>query len=515
MTAPADLVLTDGEVHALTEPDEVHEAVAVRDGRIVRLGSTYEVSFLAGVETTTIDLDGRVVLPGFVDAHTHMEVVGRYEVEADLRGAPSLDAVVERLAARAAATDGGWVLGFGYDESDWPEARYPTRGDLDAVSDERPVAAFREDLHTASLNGAALERLAGDLPAADVRTADGEPTGMVVEAAVDPVFDAVAPDRQRTRELVVAARDRAHALGVTCVHDMCRRSHKPRVYRELEGAGDLDLRVRLCYWADHLDAVRGTGLVDGHGSGLVTTGPVKTYTDGSIGARTAKVSEPYADAGDDAPDAGQWVVAPDELAAIVETADDAGLQVAAHAIGDEAVGAVLDAYAEHADDAAAARHRVEHAELLDDELVERFARVGAVASVQPNFLKWAREGGLYDRALGTERARGSNRFRQLLDAGVPVAFGSDCMPMGPLFGVQQAVTAPDDRQRLSVTEALRAYTAGGAHAGGDEHRLGTVAVGNCADLVVLERSPWAVDPGAIADVAVAATVVDGAVVHRG
>jgi predicted amidohydrolase YtcJ len=507
MTDAADLAILDAEVHTLTEPDETHEAVAVRDGEIVRVDSTYEVEFLVGAETTVIDAEGRTLLPGFVDAHTHMETLGQYLVHADLSGTESLDEAVDTLATEA-DDDREWLLGFGYDESDWPAGRYLTREDLDRVSAERPVVAMRVDMHTASLNSVALERLRDDLPDEDVRTEDGRPTGVVVEAATEPVWDRIDPDVAETRELLTAAADRANELGITGVHDMIRDSHAPRVYRELDADGELGLRVRMNYWSDHLDAVLEAGLRTNHGSGMVETGAIKSFTDGSIGGRTAKLSEPYADG----EETGQWVVDPDDLRELTARVDDAGLQLTYHAIGDEAIDLAVDAF----EDCAApgdSRHRVEHVELATDEAIERMAEAGVVASCQPNFLRWAGEDGLYEARLGTGRRRGSNRFRRLLDAGVPLAFGSDVMPIGPLAGIEHAVTAPAESQRLTVTEALRAYTRGAAYAGFDEDRLGTVEVGKRADLVLLADSPWDVDPDAIADIDVAATLVDGDVVY--
>jgi hypothetical protein len=298
---------------------------------------------------------------------------------------------------------------------------------------------------------------------------------------------------------------------------MVRESPAPKVYRELDLAGELDLRVRINYWTDHLDSLADAGLASNHGSEFVHVGAVKSFTDGSFGGRTAKLSEPYADA--DAPDAdvesdgrGEWVVDPDDLQSFVDRADDLGLQFTAHAIGDEAITATLDAY-EGTDDPAAARHRVEHVELVTEEHIERFADLGVVASCQPNFLQWAQPGGLYDQRLGEARRKQSNRYRDLLDAGVDLAFSSDVMPMDPMLGVHHAVSAPADGQRLTVTEALRAYTLGGAYAGFDEDRMGTVEPGKHADFVALDDDPWSVDPEDLRDVDVAMTVVDGDVVH--
>ena len=531
MTEAADLLLIGAEVHTLAEPDRTAEAVAVRDGEIVRVGAEYEVKFLEGVETKVIDLDGGVVLPGFIDAHTHVQLLGQYELHADLWGIERRDTCLDALRDHAAELDAeseeadspadDWVIGFRYDESAWDDDRPLIRDDLDAVADDQPVAVFRIDVHSASLNSAAVERLRDDLPVADVRTENGEPTGVIVEDALDVLWERVAPDREDARELLDAAQKRAHRLGVTGVHDMVRNTTLPWAYRALDRADRLRLRVRLNYWADHLDAVAEAGLAPGAGSEFVRTGSIKSYTDGSIGSHTARLREPYADldGGDADADAdrhGQWVIEPDELQEIVADAEASDFPVAAHAIGDAAVDAALNAF----EDAGAApgdpnrRYRVEHAELADDEQLARMADAGIVASAQPNFLQWADEGGLYDRRLGVERRKRADRFRRWLDAGVPVAFGSDCMPMDPLYGVDHAVNAPTDEQRISVTEALRAYTHGGAFAAGDEDRLGTIEAGKEADLVALERSPWE-HSEAIDEIGVALTVVDGDVVYDG
>ncbi|MEY7851942.1 amidohydrolase [Natrarchaeobius sp. A-rgal3] len=536
MTAAADLLVTNAEVHTLADLDDVREAFAVRDGEIVRLGNTYEIEFLEGVETDVIDCGGRVVLPGFVDAHTHLEQLGQHLVHADLSDADSADDCLERLERVAERhPDREWILGFGYDESAWddPEAGRLTRDQLDAVSDTRPVAALRVDLHTVSLNAVALEKLGDDLPVADLEFEGGEPTGIAVEDAAEAVRREITADREAMTEVLEAATAHAVERGVTGVHDKVRGSTAPRVYREMAAAGELPLRVRIDYWSDHLESLVDVGLGTNDGGSFVETGAIKSFSDGSIGSRTAKLREPYADigsAGDgdidgdrDGSDSenhterenatGQWVVDPDELAGLVERADGTGYQLSIHAIGDEAVEETLSAL-ERTADPGGARHRIEHLELATDEQLERMADAGIVASMQPNFHRWADDGGLYDRRLGEDRRRRTNRFRRVLEAGIPLAFGSDCMPLDPLLGVHHAVNAPTEVQRLSVTEALRAYTAGAAYAGFDEDRLGTLEVGKRADFVVLEDSPWE-RTDRIAAIDVATTVVDGTVVYDG
>ena len=503
MTAAADRIFTNVDGHTLADPDETFEAVAVRDGRIVRIGRAEEVAFLGGVETDVIDLDGQTLLPGFIDGHTHLDILGRRQVEVELADVSGPDAAVEALRSRS--DESGWILGFGYDESTWEESRYLTRADLDRVSEKRPVAAFREDLHVVSVNSVVLDRFAGEFPEDDVRTEGGEPTGVLVEDAVGVITDAIAPDAETTREYLEAAQSVALERGVTGVHDMIRNPHVPGIYRDLALEGTLDIRVRLNYWSDFLEHVAGAGLRTNHGGERVRTGAIKTYTDGSIGGRTAKLSTPYIDTDD----TGEWVVEPEELQDLAGQVEDAGLQMTTHAIGDAAISAVLDTY-EGID---GERHRIEHAEVLTDDLVQRLGGTDVIVSAQPNFHRWARDGGLYDTALGSERRKRTNRFGALQAAGATLAFGSDCMPLDPLFGIEQAVTAPESSQRLSVTDALRAYTLGSAYAGFDEDRLGTVEVGKRADLVVLADSPWEVSNDEIADIDVTATVVDGEIVH--
>ena len=287
-----------------------------------------------------------------------------------------------------------------------------------------------------------------------------------------------------------------------------RGSAAPRAYRELDLGGELGLRVRLNYWHEHLDAILETGLLTNHGSRLVRTGAIKAYADGSLGARTANLSTGYAD-GDGS---GRWVLPPEALRGLVRRADRAGLQLAVHAIGDAAIGGVLEALTDEAAEPGRSRHRIEHAELATDDQIDRLAELGVVTSVQPNFLKWAGEGGLYDRRLGEGAGAETNRFRRMLDAGCRLAFGSDGMPLGPMFGIHRVVNAPVPEQRLTVGEALRAYTLGGAYAGFDEDRTGTIEVGKRADLVALDASPWD-EPDAIEEIDVTLTVVDGEIVY--
>jgi len=502
MTQAADLVLRNAEVHALTDPDRVTEAVAVRNGRIVRVGRDDEIDFLTGVETTELDLDGRVVLPGFVDAHTHLRIEGWRQTRIDLAGADGPAEVVARLRDADPGPE-GWLLAFGMDDGDWDDDL--TRADLDSVSEERPVAAFREDLHAGVVNSVALDRHRDEMPDEEVMTEDGAPTGLVVEDARKPIFGAIDPGREGTRDLLRAARDRAHRVGVTGVHDFVRFSRAPAAYRDLARDGDLDLDVRVCYWADHLDAAVETGLHTNHGD-AVEVGAIKAYTDGSIAGHTARLSEPYADADT----RGEWVRDPEAARDLAARADEEGFQVAFHAVGDGAVDAALDALDATAN-VPGARHRVEHATLATGAQIERAVESGAVVCLQPNFHRWGGPDGEYATRLG-DRWERANRVDAWHAAGATIAFGSDCMPFDPLVGLQHAVDPPVG-DGLDVTAAFRAYTRGAAYAGFAEDEVGTVEAGKRANLVALDGSPWAADD--LRDLSVDLTVHAGDVVFDG
>lgn len=505
MTAAADTILTNAEIHTLGADDTVVEAIAMRDGRVVKLGGAGSVELLAGVESDVIDCGGRTVLPGFVDAHTHLKSTGRYLVHADLSAASDRDEALKLLDSTQ-AEHGDWLVGVGYDESTWPDESLLTRGELDSIDDERPIAAFRVDMHTASINSTALDRMGAQLPVEYVETADGEPTGVIYEDALGVVHEAIGGE-DLTTELVRAAQKRALATGITCVHDFAKGVNAPRVYRKLDRDGSLTLRVRLNYRRNHLDAIADLGLVVNHGTDRLTIGAIKSFSDGSIGGRTAKLFESY----EDVDGRGTWIDDPEMLQELVDRVEDNELQVAIHAIGDEAIEETLNAI-ERADDPGGSRHRIEHVELATDEHIDRLAESGIIASMQPNFLQWAHDDGLYETALG-ERYTRMNRFRDFLDAGVNLAFGSDSMPLDPLYGIHCAVNAPHQRQRLTVDEAIEAYTRGGAYAGFDEDQFGRLTAGSIADCVVLSSSPWD-EPGSIEDIQVWRTLIDGTVVYE-
>ncbi|MCX7751025.1 MAG: amidohydrolase [Candidatus Bipolaricaulota bacterium] len=477
---PADLILHGGPIFGAEGAD----ALAVRCGRIAAVGPAAEVLSLRGPETVLVPLRGRAVLPGFFDAHVHFLRVGLEKTfYVDLSGARSLSQALELLAAGAKARPGEWVVGRAWDESRWPERRYLERADLDRAVPKQPCYAMRVDGHLLVANTLALARCTrpdGELVDRDLGHLREEAAGELVRAA--------RPDRETLVEALAAASRHAAALGITAVADMPGSDHLP-LYQAALRRGTLKTRAFLYLPVDLLPSLRALGIEKGFGSPLLAIQGVKVFADGSLGARTAALSSPYRDG----KGTGQLLVERARLARLWAEAEEAGLQVAVHAIGDRAIEEVLAA-AELARISPSARHRIEHLELPSASQLDRVAALGLLASMQPNFLQWSGPGGMYAERLGPERDAAIDPHREVLARGIPLALGSDGMPMGPLYGIGLALRPPHPPQRLSWTEAVRAYTEGAAYAVGAEKELGTIARGKRADLVVLSDDPARTTP---------------------
>ncbi|MBC7169558.1 amidohydrolase [Candidatus Bipolaricaulota bacterium] len=475
-----DLILQGGPVFGSDRAD----ALAVRCGRIVAVGPAVDVLRLKQSKTVLIPLRGRPVLPGFFDAHTHFVRVGLERTfYVELRTARSLAEALERLHGAARDRPEGWIVGRGWDESLWPERRYLERTDLDRAVSHQPCYAMRVDGHLVVCNTLALARCTRP---------DGEfvdrDLGHLREEAAWELSRLARPDRDTLVEAVTAASRHAASLGVTSVADMAARGDLA-VYQMTAQRGTLRTRVFLYLPGEDLSALEKLGVSRGFGSALLTIQGVKAYADGSIGARTAAVGAPYRNGGG----TGQLLIEREALARLWREVEEAGLQMAVHAIGDRAIGEVLAA-AHAAGVNRWDRHRIEHLELPSPDQLDEVAALGLVGSMQPNFLQWSGPGGMYEERLGPERDALIDPHREVLARGIPLAFGSDGMPMGPLYGIGLALDPPYPTQRMSLSEAIRAYTEGAAHAAFAEGDLGTIAPGKQADLVVLsgdpDRQPW-------------------------
>jgi predicted amidohydrolase YtcJ len=517
------------------------EAIAIAGDRIVAVGTREEIRAL-GRPAHEIDARGGLIAPGFIDCHVHLLAGGFRLVEVQLRDVSSRDELAGRLRDFAATVpDGEWITGGDWDHERWG-GEPPRRDWIDAATPRHPVWITRHDGHMALANSTALARagIARDTPEVDggtiVRDAAGEPTGLIKDQAMDlvqrvvPLPSEALADRALERAMRYVA-----SHGVTSVHHMGSIPQslgwrELDVFRRAHAAGMLRTRiyasVPLESWAALRDLVasRAFGGDDGRGDAWLRIGALKGFVDGSLGSRTAAFDAPY----DDAPETrGLLVTPPDDLREWIRSADAAGLHPIVHAIGDRANGLLLDVYAEIVAERGLRdrRWRVEHAQHLRPADLPRFARLGVIASMQPSHL--ADDGRWAERAIGAVRAKTTYACRSLLDAGARVVFGSDWFvaPPVPIAGLAASVTRqtvdgrhPDGwiaEQRISLEAALRAYTSEAAFASFEERIKGRLAPGFLADVVVLDRDPFALAADDIGACRVACTIVGGDRVHDG
>lgn len=480
------------------------DAVVLRGGRIAWIGTGDE---LDGPTEQTIDVRGGVVVPGFVDAHVHLAQTGLADIgwHVDLAGRPRDEAIAAVRAAARGRGPGEWVVATGWDESRWPGAETLTRWELDRVAPRNPVLAVRVDGHVLVANSCALQ---GEPVAAILAARSGDVdgnAGRVREEAAMAAVAAVRPDRSTMNEALGAAARLCHRMGIVSAHTMCD-GLEPEVL--LEAAEGLALRLIVNPPIESLGRLVATGCETGAGNDWSKWGGVKLFLDGSIGARNAAVSEPFQSGG-----RGALLRNDAAVAALIRAADAAGWQTIAHAIGDRAIEQLVAAH-EAVGTRAVLRHRVEHFELASKEQIARAAEAGLCACMQPNFVgNWSGAGSLYERELGSARDSRSDPHRWVVDAGMALGFGSDGMPISPLYGLGCAVRAPHEVQRLSIEEAVDAYTAGGAYLAHDEADAGTVDVGKRADIVVLDAAGDDA-AGEIGRRAVEWTFVDGKCVYH-
>ena len=529
----ADLVIVNARIWTgvATQPDA--QALAAVDGRVAAIGTTEGLSAWRGPTTRVIDAAGARVLPGFNDSHVHFMGGGMQLDNVDLRQAPSPQAFAALIGDRARQTPAGeWILGGDWDDQLWDPSSLPTRQLIDPVSPATPVFVNRFDGHMAVANSVAL-KLAGVTAATPdppggviVRDAAGTPTGLLKDAAMALVNRVVPPfTPARRTQALTRALDHAASLGVTSVRDMGPDAGDLAAYADFAESGRLTVRISAAppemHWADQAKL----GIRRGFGTPFFRLGAVKGFADGSLGSTTAYFFEPYADA-----PASRGLLA-DEMIPIegmrgrLAGADAAGLQLCVHAIGDEAISIVLDLFADvaTANGARDRRFRIEHAQHVAPKDFDRFAALGVIAAVQPYHAiddgRWA------ERRIGPERIKTTYPFRTFLDKGVRLALGSDwpVAPLSPLLGIYAAVTRatldgkhPDGwvpAEKITVEDAVRAYTAGSAYAEFADTEKGTLTPGSLADLVILSEDIFSIAPARIRDVKVRTTVVGGRVVY--
>jgi predicted amidohydrolase YtcJ len=528
-SAPATLAFVNGRVWTGDPARPDAEAIAIAGDRIAAVGSTAEIRARAG-GAAIVDLGGQFVVPGFIDSHVHFVDGGFRLTSVQLRDARTRDEFVARIREYAATVPAGtWITGGDWDHTLWG-GELPHRRWIDDVTPEHPVWVSRLDGHMALANSAALRaaglgREVGDVAGGEiVRDREGSPTGLLKDNAMDLVASTIPPPSDALKDRALdAAMQYVAARGVTTVHNMGSWDDL-EVFARARRADRLATRiyaaVPLATWERLRDAVaaRTYGGTDGLGDEWLRVGGLKGFVDGSLGSHTAAFVEPFTDAPGDR---GLFVNTPEQLYAWIAGADKARLHVLVHAIGDRANAALLDIYERIAREHGPRdrRFRIEHAQHLAPGDIPRFAALGVIPSMQPYHAiddgRWA------ERVIGPVRVRTTYAFRALLDAGAAVAFGSDWFvaPPTPLEGVYAAVTRRtlDDRypdgwvpeQRISVDEALAAYTRAAAFASFEEKLKGRLAPGLAADLVIIDRDLRTIPPHEIRLARVVRTVVGG------
>jgi predicted amidohydrolase YtcJ len=532
----ADLVIIHAKVWTVDKSRPTAEAVAVAilGERIVAVGTSAEVAVWQGPQTRVIDAGGKLLLPGFNDAHVHFVSGGMQLDNVDLKDADTPEELARRVGERAKVTPKGeWIQGGDWDHERWTPAELPTRQLIDAVTPTTPVFINRYDGHMALANSVALRMAHVTAQTLDppggtiVRDAQGNPTGVLKDAAMDYVYKVIPPlTPERRMQVVKRALAHAASLGVTSVQDMNPEYADIAVYSELAEKGELTARIYAAPLETQWNDQAKLGLRRAFGSSYLRIGALKGYADGSLGSTTAYFFEPY----DDAPKSrGLLSSEMRPLAAMrgrMMKADEAGLQLCIHAIGDQGISMILDLFQDvvQAHGERDRRFRIEHAQHMAAKDFERFAKLGVIASMQPYHAiddgRWA------EKRIGPERIKTTYAFRTFLDHGVRLAFGTDwnVAPLNPMLGLYAAATRATldgknpqgwvPEQKITVAEAVEAYTLGSAYAEFQEKEKGSIAPGKLADMVLLSDDIFRIPPEAIKDVKVELTLVGGRVVFE-
>jgi predicted amidohydrolase YtcJ len=506
----ADLVVFNGNIITMDPHNPKATALAVKSYKILAIGDDDLIADLVPSARRVIDLGGKTVVPGFVDAHTHFTSDGYKSNHVHLHDATSLEDAIQILKdALPVYPEGNWVIAFGWDESQWPKRRYLTARDLDKVSKTYPIFATRIDGHLVSTNTLGFERL--KIPSDQdgvMKDKKGSPTGVLKD--IEGIHEKIPKTHEEIQQGIIAGNKIANELGITTIVDNAPAGTL-RHLREVERSERLSVRTVFNPPVEQMNDMIRLGLSSGMGSPMLRIGGVKIFTDGSIGAATAYLSKDYKrDKGNN----GILLMDKKKYSRIIKKAIKNNIQTVTHAIGDAAIEMVITAFEELKDKSKIReqRHRIEHAELINEWQIRRAVGLGLILSMQPNFVtKWQLDDGLYETRLDDEMVRGMNMFRVALDNGAHLAFGSDGMPYGPLHGIWSATTHPNNRVRLTVEEALRCYTLEAAYASYMDRTVGSLAVGKRADFAVLSDDILNVQPEKIKDIGVELTIVGGIV----
>ncbi len=529
----ADLIVTGARIYTVDPTRPMATALAVRDGRVLLVGSTRGALALRGPSTRMLDAAGRTIIPGIIDAHGHLAGLGESLRSVDLVGTRSYEEVIARVAARAKERPAGsWISGRGWDQNDWGDTRFPTHEALSRAVPDHPVVLTRVDGHALLANARAMQLAGITARTRDpeggrvLRLADGSPSGVFVDNAQSLIRRVVpSPTRDERREELLAAVAEANRWGLTGVDDPGEPRSIIDLYEELGRAGQLHLRAYVMIADDsaalqHYFAIGPrSAMFDGH----LWVRAIKLYADGALGSRGAALLDPYSD---DPGNTGLLVSAPEHIRRVAVEALRHGFQVNTHAIGDRGNRVVLDAYESAFKEVPVAdpRFRIEHAQVLDHDDIPRFAQLGVIPSMQTSHqtsdMYWA------VRRLGPARIRGAYAWRSLLQTGVVIPNGTDfpVEAVNPMITFHSAVTRQDadnwpaggwyPEQRMTREEALESITLWPAYAAFQEDMLGSLTPGKYADFVILDHDIMTMPAEQILETQVVATYVGGTPVYE-
>lgn len=531
---PADLIVTNARVYTADDARPLVEAFAVRDGRIVFVGSQREATMLKGASTRVLDAEGRTIIPGMVDAHAHFAGLAQKLRAVDLVGTRSLDEVVARVAEKAKTLPKGtWITGRGWDQNAWADTRFPTHEALSAAIPDHPVILTRVDGHAGFVNAAAM-RLAGltrttkDPDGGKIlKDTQGNPTGVLIDRA-QGIVGAKVPEftREEMRSALKDAVARMHSFGLVGMHDAGASRANIDLFEDMAQKQELNLRLYVMI-GDDSAALRhyfAQGPRSGLYNGQVWVRAVKLYADGAMGSRGAALLEPYSD---DPNNTGLLLSAPQHIQDVAEAGLKAGFQVNTHAIGDRGNRVVLDAYEKALGLAPRVDHRfrVEHAQILHYDDIPRFAQLGVIPSMQASHqtsdMYWI------GKRLGPTRLYGAYAWQSLLQTGVVIPNGSDfpVEEVNPLISFHAAIARQDGRnwpaggwyaeQKMSREDALRSMTIWPAYSGFQEKELGSITPGKYADFVMLDQDIMRVPVELVLKTKVLSTYVGGKAVYEG
>ena len=522
-------ILYNGNILTVNNRQPRAQAVAIADGRFLAVGANDEVQQLATSRTAKIDLGGKTVVPGFIDAHSHPAVAGRLhlrQVDCDLRSIEEIQGAIRQRATQT--PKGQWVLGFKYDDTKTREGRPLTRADLDAAAPDHPVHIAHRGGHTAYVNSlaftvAGVSEATPDPPGGkfDRDPATKRLTGKVSETA-DNAFDKVIPNtytRDDYREGIKLITRMMTRTGVTSVHDAYGSPNDLRAYQDARDAGELNMRVYCLVGYYHIERLIAAGIRTGFGDEWVRVGAMKLTCDGSISERTARLSEAYVGRPNDF---GIIVMDEEKLYEYARKAHEAGWQIGIHANGDVGIDIALKVYErlQRERPRRDPRFRLEHCTVINDALVRRIKALGAIPTPFSTYVYFHGE---KMREYGAERLNDMFAVRSFLDAGVRVTQTSDYPPgpFEPMMALQSSVTRTDmrgnvwgARQRVNVEEAIRVGTLNGAYASYEEGIKGSIEPGKLADLVVLGRDPLRENPATLISIPVERTMVGGRWVYE-